>query len=1013
MELVAAKWFRAGGALARVMAVMIMVHASGARAEEPGSLNGVALVIGQSEYEHIAKLPNPANDAREIVKLLTDMGFDARSVSDRDGGKLKRDLERFLEDAEDADVALLYYAGHGIEAGGENWLVPVDADVVSLANASEALVPLSEIVDGLKKTVPVTILLLDACRTNPFPADAVVKLRPDESGEKLTAGGLAPVLGSTRGALSLRDKKAGDDNPANDNLGTVIGFAAEPGRPALDGAEGQNSPYAAALLRHLGAMQGAEFGAVMRMVTEEVYLDTKGEQRPWVNESLRRLLYFGVAPDEPTGDDALITGERRQLLLTIAELPDVKRSQVELAAAKDGVPLDSLYGVLRALGTEKIPEDPAELDRLLDAQAERLTKMLAEREALRTDDPEIARLADAADTAIREGAIVAARQFLDQAVARVEEGSGAVQAAEDTLRRKRIADAAVYVKRADASALAFDYAAAATDYGKAFDLVEKWDDKLAWNYKNMEAEALGAHGDNKGDGEALDRAIRAYERILGLLPYGERGQDWAITRNNMAVVLQTKGERDADDASLIKAAEIFRESLDVFAQTKDDLNWAAAQNNIGNVLRTLGQRKGDPSQLKEAVAAFRAVLEKRDRARVPLDWAATQNNIGLSLFSLAEREPDAQRLAEAQAAYRAALEVYGEKTAPVQWAMVQNNLGNTLNGLGDVRNDKSSYEAAVEAFRAALTVRTRETFPVDWASSRLNLGNALSNLARFDLDTTLLKEAAAAYADALGVYTRERFPLDWASAQNNLGAVRQTLGQRNADPASLQESVRAFEAAAQVYTRDKLPLDWAMTRYNAGNTLQLLGGLTGDPDYYRQAAQSYRDSLEEYRRDVWPLQWARAQAGIGATLLWLSNSEEGTQSLVESIAARRAALEVLTAQSTPVDWANAQNGLGTALLNLGTREGTTQYLDDAQAAFEASLTIFTREAQTLQWAFGQNNLGDVHWNRAALGGGNAEYSRAIERFEQAKQGYADSGYTAPIDLTDKKIALIRQAMSAK
>ena len=156
---------------------------------------------------------------------------------------------------------------------------------------------------------------------------------------------------------------------AAENLGTVIGFAAEPGRPALDGAAGENSPYAAALLRHLGAMDGIEFGQVMRMVTEEVYLDTKTKQRPWVNESLRRLLYFGVPQPEPTGEDGLITGERRQLLLTISELPDFNRAQVETVAAKDGVPLDALYGVLRALGTEKIPEDPTELEKLLDAQA--------------------------------------------------------------------------------------------------------------------------------------------------------------------------------------------------------------------------------------------------------------------------------------------------------------------------------------------------------------------------------------------------------------------------------------------------------------------------------------------------------------------------------------------------------------------------------------------------------------------------------------------------------------------
>ncbi|TIW51637.1 MAG: peptidase C14, partial [Mesorhizobium sp.] len=106
--------------------------------------------------------PNPANDARDMAKMLTDLGFDARSVTDRDAAKLKRDLERFVEDAEGADVAFIYYSGHGIEAGGVNYLVPVDADMSSLKDADNALVPISAVMDDLKKTVPVTIMLLDA-----------------------------------------------------------------------------------------------------------------------------------------------------------------------------------------------------------------------------------------------------------------------------------------------------------------------------------------------------------------------------------------------------------------------------------------------------------------------------------------------------------------------------------------------------------------------------------------------------------------------------------------------------------------------------------------------------------------------------------------------------------------------------------------------------------------------------------------------------------------------------------
>ncbi|MHB9449683.1 caspase family protein [Mesorhizobium sp. RSR565B] len=995
-------WLVRQGWLAGFVAILLCLGVSEAQAAETKSLKGVALIIGQSKYEHIAALANPANDARDMAKMLTDLGFDARNVTDRDAAKLKRDLDRFVEDAEGADVAFIYYSGHGIEAGGENYLVPVDADVSSLKNAGEALVPISAVMDELKKTVPVTIVLLDACRTNPFPPDAVVRRGPTASAEPVGAGGLEPV----RGAKALASASVDDAS-----LGTVVGFAAEPGRPALDGAAGENSPYAAALLRHLTAMKGTEFGSVMRMVTEEVYLDTKAKQRPWVSESLRRLLYFGVAPPEPTGDDGLITGERRQLLLTISDLPDPKRAQVELASLQDGVPLDALYGVLKALGTEKIPEDPNDLQKVLDSQAERLKKMMAERAALRTDDPEISRLVASADKAIGQGAMVTARKFLDDAVGRIEENSGAVDEAEDLLRQKRIADAAIYAKRADAAALVFDYKSAATDHAKAYSLVEKWDEKLRWNYKNQEAEALNAYGYATGDLDALQQSIEAYHVILNFIPNGEQSRDWAITRNNMAVVLQTIGERETETAHLEEAAQIFRGSLAVFEREKDDRNWAAAQNNLANVLLKIGERESDPKRLNDAVAAMRATLEKRPRDKLPLDWASSQNNLGLALYALSEREPTGEHLKQAEAAYRLALEEYTREKTPVEWAMIENNLGNTLVTLGIQLNDKAKINEAADAFRAALEVRTRETFPVSWATSRLNLGNALSGIARFDMGTATLEEAAAAYDDALTVFTRKRFPMDWASAQNNLGSIYQTLGQRTRDAVKLEQSAAAFQAARQVYVRRKFPQDWAMSYYNLGNTLQLLGGVTDKPEHYSEAVDAYGNALREYKRETNPRQWAMAQAGLGSTLHWLSMSNGDAKTLQDSIAARRAALEILTIEAAPVDWANAQNGIGMSLLNLGNLQRTDKYLNDAEAAFTAALKVFTRESQPLQWAFEQNNIGDVHWNRASYGAGKPEYLKAIEFFENAKQGFTEAGYTIPIPLTDQKIELAKKQMA--
>ncbi|RUU69734.1 peptidase C14, partial [Mesorhizobium sp. M7A.T.Ca.TU.009.01.1.2] len=182
---------------------------------------------------------------------------------------------------------------------------------------------------------------------------------------------------------------------------------------------------------------------------------------------------------------------------------------------------------------------------------------------------------------------------------------------------------------------------------------------------------------------------------------------------------------------------------------------------------------------------------------------------------------------------------------------------------------------------------------------------------------------------------------------------------------------------------------------------------------YAEAIAAYRDALREYKRETNPRQWALAQAGLGSTLHWLSMSNADSRTLLESIAARRAALEVLTVDAAPVDWANAQNGIGMSLLNLGNLERTDKYLGDAEAAFAATLKVFTRESLPMQWAFSQNNLGDVSWNRASYGGGKAEYQKAIEFFENAKQGFTEAGYTIPIPLTDQKIDLVKKQIAKK
>lgn len=992
-----------GATLALLVAIFL---AAAAQAEEQKTLKGVALVIGQSKYTRITPLPNPANDARAMSKLLTDLGFDGRAVTDRDTGKLARDLERFVEDAEGADIAFLYYSGHGIEAGGENYLVPVNADEASLGNASEELVSLSQVVDKLKATVPVVIVLVDACRTNPFPATAQLKATPDGPAQPVTVSG----LGAPRGAAVVESAPA-----ATDNLGTVIGFAAEPGRPALDGAEGGNSPYAAALLRHLSAMKGAELGSVMRMVTEEVYLSTDTRQRPWVNESLRRMLYLGVAPDLPEGEDGLITGERRQLLLTIADLPSPERLQVESIAKKGGVPMSALYGVLRALGVENIPKDPKALATLLEAQTEALKKLFDERAALNPDDPEIKKLAEAADRAIDQGAIVVARQFLDDAVKRVEEMEGAVDAAEEAVKKKRLADAAIYSRRGHAAFLASDYLGAARDFEKAFSIAERWDNKLAMKYKSNEAQAYNVHGDEKGDNSFLLQSIAAYEKALSFALEGKKDFEWAITQNDMGVAYQTLGERSSDNSHLEHAAKLFREALAALSREKNPTEWAAAQNNIGNALLALGKRQTSNQLLEEAVAAYRTVLEARRREKEAIDWSDSQNNLGIALYSLGEREGGDGRLHEAAAAYRAGLSAITREAEPNRWGVLQNNLGNTLNTLGARKNDLATLMEAVSTFRAALEVRTRDKVPLQWGSTMTNLGGALIQIGTRVAGTAELEEGVRIFREATGEITRERAPVDWAAMQNNLASALQHLGQRNMDGKRLEEAVAIYKDLFGVYSREHAPLDWATTQLNLGNVLQTLGKLNNEPAKLDESVAAYKLALSELTVERTPMQWATAQSMMGTALESIGFGGGGVEKLKESIAAKRAALTILTKENGKLEWAQAQFNIGNSLNMIANFEKGTESYETALVAFNAALEVYTLEETPLQWAMVQNGIGDVYWGFGTRRNDKKAFETSLAQFEMAKTGYGKGGLMAwsMVSLVDKKIEIIKEALASK
>src|SRR5690606_20325835 len=148
---------------------------------------------------------------------------------------------------------------------------------------------------------------------------------------------------------------------------------------------------------------------------------------------------------------------------------------------------------------EDLPDDPAELDGLLRRLADDLKRVLAERSALKSTDPEIARLTDLAETATAEGALTTAVSLYEQAKSRIGELESTVAAAEDDIRNRRIEFAQVYAGSAAASALALDHLGAAADFEKAAKEVARWDDGLNRRYRLAQARALTDHGNIRGD----------------------------------------------------------------------------------------------------------------------------------------------------------------------------------------------------------------------------------------------------------------------------------------------------------------------------------------------------------------------------------------------------------------------------------------------------------------------------------------------------------------------------------
>lgn len=220
----------------------------------------VAFVVGNSNYQNVGALTNPANDAAAITEMFKKAAFDVvESRRDLKNTEMRRALRDFTEKARDADIAVIYYAGHGIEVDGTNYLIPVDAALERDTDAYDEAIALDRILQAIEPAKQLRLVILDACRDNPF----------------------AKSMKRTVASRSLGRGLAGVE-PSRPN--TLIAFAAKGGSTASDG-DSRNSPFTTALLKHL-AKPGLELGKAFRLVRDDVMNATANKQEPFVYGSL-------------------------------------------------------------------------------------------------------------------------------------------------------------------------------------------------------------------------------------------------------------------------------------------------------------------------------------------------------------------------------------------------------------------------------------------------------------------------------------------------------------------------------------------------------------------------------------------------------------------------------------------------------------------------------------------------------------------------------------------------------
>src|SRR2546423_10777267 len=256
----------------RYLTVIVSLICMAFTASAANAERRVAFVVGNGTYKNVAPLPNPPIDAKAMASVLRNVGFEVVEGTNLTRDKMTEKLVDFGKKAQGADVAVFFYAGHGIAISGSNYLLPIDADIKSEMDVKlGAAINIDLTLDQTMSDAKVKLVFLDACRDNPFAA----KIKSNSATRSVSV------------QSGLAEMKSGE--------GTLIAFATGPGQTALDGREGTNSPFTRALMAHI-TTPGVEIQQAMTEVRAQVNQETNKGQLPWGHTNLIGSVYLNGAP---------------------------------------------------------------------------------------------------------------------------------------------------------------------------------------------------------------------------------------------------------------------------------------------------------------------------------------------------------------------------------------------------------------------------------------------------------------------------------------------------------------------------------------------------------------------------------------------------------------------------------------------------------------------------------------------------------------------------------------------